>query len=256
MKRKLMVAGLVMMAVLVGVQTLSASSDGVDQSSQAVATPVPARVLVVNLSGVDVDVQLGDEAAFSLAALASGTPSSLFELKDTSARKLYFKASNDGNWRYFQGLDGKALDLVMAAGNLTVIRFSRNGVVDIVDMPLVGNPDPIAEKASSFCFFMNGSAVQLDAVSLVDTSSTVIAAVKTIPSQAFSTVVAINPGVYGASWERGASHGQTLALGDHGQALLGLTRMSAGAVYLVLGLGEENASKTLKIWQVSATGKL
>ena len=213
--------GLVALFGLVFLAAAQSQATGLVDSPAAPATSAvaPARVMVVNLFDQAVDVQLGDQAVFSVAALAPGQPSALYELAATEGQKLYFKKSQETVWRYYQDAAAQPQSLRLASGSVTVIRFGTAGTVDVIDLPLpsVGGVD---QATASYCFFLNGSAVALDGFGLVDASLNRVAEVKAIPAQAFTGLVAVTAGAY--------------APDPAGQTPAALTAFQAGEAYLVM----------------------
>jgi hypothetical protein len=231
--------------MVVALALFGAALSAQDAAVQPIAPQ--ARVMVVNLTAEAVDLQLGDPAQFSVLALPAGSPTVWRTVAADLACNLFYRSASDPLWRYYQGADGQAQDLRFATGSLTVIRLGTTGAVDIITLAEQAS-DPASTVADDQpkVFFLNGTSLKLDRLSLRDASLVTVAESLGVPAQAMSYVVRLPAGSYAARWERGSEAGQTLGADENGRILPGLSDFQAGSFYLVLA----SQSSQVRIWQL------
>jgi hypothetical protein len=212
------------------------------QETEAQLLPAvkPAQAMIVNLNPQPIDIQLGDKVVFSIAGLPSGIPSTLFDINTVEGQVLYFKMSAETTWRYFQDLDGRPQQIRFEPGTMTVFRVDRNGAVELIPMPAVTDSRLDTLPPASYCFFMNGTGNLLESIYLQDAAAIKVAEAQTVPAQAFTEVVAVNPGEYSGSWNNSDK-----------QANKGLAEFIAGQKYIILVSDVANVP-TINIWQLGS----
>jgi hypothetical protein len=164
------------------------------QESSDPAVPARARLLVLNLAPVAVDLQLGDVPVFSLKALAPGSLTTFVEVPADSPKPLYFKSAQAADWRIFDGGDGAA-GPAFAAGTSTVVRIGRQSGVELISLSDF-SADLADRGALALVFFLNASEGDLEIFSLVDGYGHAVAETADIPDQAFTGLVGVPPGSY------------------------------------------------------------
>jgi hypothetical protein len=204
------------------------------QESSDPAVPAKARLLVLNLAPVAVDLQLGDAPVFSLEGLAPGAMTAFVEVPADAPQVLYFKSTMAADWRFYHGSDGAA-GPAFAAGSTTVIRFDRRSGVELIGLADLA-ADTADQGSLARVFFINASERELAALRLVDPDGRPVAETADIPDQAFTGLVGIAPGSYAV---------QSDAPEDNGTGLT-LTGLEAGQSYAVVAAG----SQTAGIWRL------
>lgn len=184
--------------------------------SRAIAeTTDSARVFAVNLWSAPVDIQLGDQPIFSVAALGPSMPSTMQVIPSCTATTLYYKPSADTKWRAFLDSQGQIFSFSFQTHTIYMVRFGANGVLTVLEMARTA-------PGQAHISVINNCGLSLDEVSLLPGTTQPALQVQHLPDQAFTEFADVPTGRYGGVWK----------LGDTREFIQGTDATSLGLVNL------------------------